>query len=285
MAAALLAVAGISVTAEPATAEPQAVATHKYGSHVRQSVDVYWNESATTKPALILVHGGYWYQQTDWSDWAQKFADDGFQVFAIEYRLNFEAAWPAQRDDVTAAVDWVRQNAAQFDTDPDKIVMLGSSAGGQMATDAATNGTNALGLKGVVALSPVASPYRAWTDGNTSTEMKVRKVRDNASILARCYPDSTDTSTAMHDSCWGTWRSMVSKNWVNPGDAPMYLVHSEGDFVPATHSTDLEATAEAKGVPAGDIETRVLTGSAHGAALLSESTVHSDVVAWLKNRL
>ncbi|MGW0735106.1 alpha/beta hydrolase [Streptomyces sp. NPDC002851] len=287
--AVLLAVAGTSAAAplrSPATL-PQAlsVSTHKYGSHERQSVDVYAHPSLVNRPALVLIHGGYWYQQTNWTTYAQKLADDGFQVFAIEYRLNFEAAWPAQRDDVASAVQWVRDNAARFDADPDRVVMLGSSAGGQMATDAATHGTNALDLKGIVALSPVASPYRAWVNGNSSSVAKVRKVRDNAAILARCYPDSSDTSTAMHASCWDTWRDMVSKNWANAGDAPMYLLHSDGDFVPPAHSTDLEAVAEAKGVPAGDIQTHIVTGStSHGAALLGESGIYDSVVAWLKNR-
>ncbi|MCM2579120.1 alpha/beta hydrolase [Streptomyces meridianus] len=281
---AFLAVTGLlsAAPAQPAHAA-ETPTTHSYGGHARQTLDAYWTPSTgAPKPALILIHGGYWYAQTDWSTRAQDFADQGFQVFAIKYRLNFEAAWPAQRDDVAAATAWVRQHAAEFDADPERVVMLGSSAGGQLATDAATNGTNALDLKGIVALSPVASPYRAWVDGNASTEFKRRKVRDNASILARCYPDSTDTSEAMHASCWGTWRSMVSKNWANAGDAPMYLLHSEDDFVPATHSTDLEATAEKNGVPAGDITTRIVTGSAHGGALLSQGTEFDRIVSWLK---
>lgn len=260
--------------------------SYAYGAHPRQTLDAFWNESGDgqPRPALVLIHGGYWYEETDWSSWAQRFADEGFQVFSINYRLNFEAAWPAQREDVAGAVAWIRSHAAEFDADPERVVMLGSSAGGQLATDAATHGTNALDLKGVVGLSPVASPYRAWNDGNTATEANKRKLRDNAAILARCYPDSTDTGTALHASCWDTWRSMVSKNWANPGDAPMYLIHSENDFVPAIHSTDLEATAEANGVPDGEIQTQIIPGSsAHGGALLTED-VFAQIVVWLRNK-
>ncbi|MGH3310325.1 MAG: alpha/beta hydrolase [Streptomyces sp.] len=284
---AVLAVAGTSAATPPKSpVVAQQVVTQKYGSHPRQSVDVHWNASAAPKPALVLIHGGYWYEQTDWSTWAEEFADQGFQVFSIKYRLNFEAAWPAQREDVASAVQWVRDNSAQYDADPANVVVLGSSSGGQLTTDAATHGTNALGLKGVVGLSPVASPYRAWTDGNSSTVSKIRKVRDNAAILARCYPDSSDNSTSLRDTgCWDTWRETVSKNWANPGDAPMFLVHSESDFVPATHSTDLEATAEANGVPAGDITTKVVANSsAHGRGLLSTTGMFESIVDWLKAR-
>lgn len=259
--------------------------THRYGGHPRQTLDAHWNKSNSgPKPALVLIHGGYWYHQTDWSSSAERFAAEGFQVFAVRYRLNFEAGWPAQRDDIADAIAWIRSHAVTFDVDPNRVLVLGSSAGGQLATDAATHGANALKLKGVVALSPVASPYRAWNDGNSSTNTKKRKLRDNAVILARCHPDSKDTSTSLHPSCWGTWRSMVSKNWVDPGDAPMYLVHSEDDFVPPSHSTDLEATAEAKGVPDSRIQTRIVPGSAHGGSLLSEPGVFDRIVDWLKSK-
>ncbi|MEV5434401.1 alpha/beta hydrolase, partial [Streptomyces sp. NPDC052701] len=126
-----------------------ATSTHQYGSHPRQSLDAHWNKSSSgPRPALVLIHGGYWYHQTDWSASAERFAAEGFQVFAVKYRLNFEAAWPAQRDDVADAVAWIRSHAAEFDVDPDRVLLLGSSAGGQLATDAATHGANALRLKG-----------------------------------------------------------------------------------------------------------------------------------------
>ncbi|NEE38045.1 alpha/beta hydrolase, partial [Streptomyces sp. SID7982] len=226
----------------------------------------------------------YWYTHASWATWEKQLADQGFQVFAMKYRLNFEAAWPAQRDDVASAVKWVRDNAERYDADPDNVLLLGSSAGGQMATDAATRDTNSLGLKGIVALSPVASPYRAWQDGNTSTDDRIRKLRDNATLLARCYPDPADNSTANREmGCWDTWRDMESKNAVSKGDAPMLLVHSDGDFVPPAHSTELEAAAKAVGVPASDVATRIVTGStAHGQAILGTPGMFTTVVSWLK---
>ncbi|GAA1426078.1 hypothetical protein GCM10009601_34200 [Streptomyces thermospinosisporus] len=269
----------------PAVQAASINSAHRYGDHPRQTLDVRWNKSNSgPKPVLVLIHGGYWYHQTDWSSWAERFAAEGFQVFAVKYRLNFDAGWPAQRDDIADAVAWIRSHAAEFDADPNRVVLLGSSAGGQLATDAATRGSNALKLKGVVALSPVASPYRAWNDGNNSTNAKKRKLRDNTVLLARCHPDAKDTSTSHHPSCWGTWRSMVSKNWVDPGDASMYLVHSEDDFVPPSHSTDLEATAEAKGVPDNRIQTRIVPGSAHGGSLLNEPGVYDRIVDWLRSK-
>ncbi|PVC80681.1 alpha/beta hydrolase [Streptomyces sp. CS090A] len=291
--AAVLAIVGTSAAAPATRAAPSlpvAVkaesATQQYGTHPRQSVNITWNKSPAPRPAVILITGGYWYTHASWATWEKQFADQGFQVFAMKYRLNFDEAWPAQRDDVASAVKWVRDNADRYDADPDNVLLVGSSAGGQMATDAATRGTNALGLKGIVALSPVASPYRAWQDGNTSTVDKIRKLRDNATLLARCYPDPADNSTTYRKTgCWDTWRDMESKNAVNKGDAPMLLVHSDSDFVPPVHSTGLETAAKAAGVPASDVSTRIVTGSAaHGPALLGTPGMFTTVVSWLKAR-
>ncbi|MFB8216348.1 alpha/beta hydrolase [Streptomyces anulatus] len=291
--AAVLAVAGSTAAAPATTAVAKApdvvkaeAATQQYGTHPRQSLNITWNPSPAPRPVVILITGGYWYTHASWGTWEKQFADQGFQVFAMKYRLNTDAAWPAQRDDVAGAVKWVRDNAEQYDADPNNILLVGSSAGGQMATDAATHGTNALGLKGIVALSPVASPYRAWQDGNTSTVDKIRKLRDNSTLLARCYPDPADNSTAHREmGCWDTWRDMESKNAASKGDAPMLLVHSDGDFVPPAHSTELEAAAKSAGVPASDVSTRIVTGStAHGVSLLSTPGMSETVVSWLKAR-
>lgn len=259
--------------------------TYAYGTHPRQKLDAYWYPSATAQPAVVILHGGYWYEDTGWATWSRYFTDHGYAAFSADYRLDFDAGWPAQRTDALDAIDYVKAHAATFDIDPNRIIVLGSSAGGHLATVVGTYGAAGSRVKGIVGLSPVASPYRAWNDGNhdTSTASQ-RKVRDNAAILARCYPDSADVDTSMHPSCWDTWKDMVAKNRASGADdAPMYLIHSENDFIPVTHSTDLE-TAEETGhdMPADGITVQTITGSAaHGGALLDEPGVIDSVLAWM----
>lgn len=167
-------------------------------------------------------------------------------------------------------------------------MVLGSSAGGQIATSLATYGSGGDRIKGVVALSPVASPYRAWNDGNRDdSTAKERKVRDNATVLARCFPDPADTDASLHASCWDTWKDMVVKNRASGADdAPMYLVHSEGDFVPVQHSLDLEAAEEVgHDMPADGVTVETVTGSAaHGGGLLDTAGMPEKVLTWIKAR-
>jgi acetyl esterase/lipase len=259
--------------------------SYAYGTHVRQKLDAYWYSSSTAQPAVVILHGGYWYEDTSWATWSRYFSDHGYAAFSADYRLDFDAGWPAQRTDALAAIDYVKNHATTFNVDPNRVIVLGSSAGGHLATVVGTYGAAGSRVKGIVALSPVASTYRARNDGNhdasTSAE---RKLRDNAAILARCYPDPDDVDTATHPSCWDTWKDMVAKNRASGADdAPMYLIHSENDFVPVAHSTDLEQTEEVThDMPSNGITVQVVPGSsAHGGALLDEPGVIDSILTWM----
>ncbi|MGB8940603.1 MAG: alpha/beta hydrolase [Streptomyces sp.] len=281
----LLVFSTTATPASPARATALSEATYSYGTHASQKLDAYWSNTSAAQPGLVILHGGYWYEDSGWATWSRHFADQGYAVFSVDYRLNFEAAWPAQRTDAMSAIDWLRANAAKFNLDPKRILVLGSSAGGQIATSLATYGAGAQRVKGVVALSPVASPYRAWNDGNRdSSSDKQRKVRDNAAILARCFPDPADTDTSSHPSCWDTWKDMVVKNRASGSDdAPMYLIHSQNDFVPAQHSLDLETSEEVThDMPTAGVRVETVAGSsAHGGGLLNEPGMSKKVQAWL----
>ena len=64
----------------------------------------------------------------------------GYAVVSINYRLSGEAIWPAQINDVKAAVRWVRANAKQYKLNPDKIAAWGGSAGGHLSSMVGTSG-------------------------------------------------------------------------------------------------------------------------------------------------
>ena len=114
-------------------------------------LDLHRPEGGTvpTRTAIILVHGGGWMvgERGMITPLAAQFAAQGYLAVPVEYRLVKEAPWPAQRDDVAAAVEWVAANAAKLGIDADRIVVGGGSAGGHLALMA----TAALGGKARVA--------------------------------------------------------------------------------------------------------------------------------------
>jgi acetyl esterase/lipase len=91
-------------------------------------------------PIVIWVHGGGWGfggpREGDggpYGTWPQvlaKLASRGHVVVAINYRFTGEARFPAQIQDLKAAVRWIRSNAATYGADPSRVILWGQSAGG-----------------------------------------------------------------------------------------------------------------------------------------------------------
>jgi acetyl esterase/lipase len=104
-------------------------------------------------PCVIVIHGGGWDdgdrdQIPQFNNWL---ARSGYAVAAISYRLAPGAIWPAQRDDVRAAIAFVKTHASAWGVDPSRLVILGRSAGGQIA-EATAYATNDPAIRGVIAL-------------------------------------------------------------------------------------------------------------------------------------
>jgi pectin methylesterase-like acyl-CoA thioesterase/acetyl esterase/lipase len=85
--------------------------------------------------AIIIIHGGGWRAGNRCLHYpmAQYLAEMGYVCFTPEYRLSPEALYPAGIFDIKSAIRWVRRNAAKYNIDPDKIVVAGHSAGGELA--------------------------------------------------------------------------------------------------------------------------------------------------------
>jgi len=90
-------------------------------------------------PVIVFLHGGGWSggTRTTGPDFRRYFANDGFAMVSIEYRLTPSIAFPANVEDVRTAVRWLKANAATHALDPDRICLWGTSAGGHLAAVAA----------------------------------------------------------------------------------------------------------------------------------------------------
>ncbi|GGV38269.1 alpha/beta hydrolase family protein [Streptomyces spectabilis] len=243
---------------------------YSYGPHPRQTVTVY----GARGPALVVLHGGSWARDTDWSGPARWFAARGFTVYEADYRLSSDAVWSAQRADVLAALRWVARREGPGAARP---LLLGSSAGGHLAVSVGAYGDGRAYTRGVVALSPVASPYRAWRDGTApGAPAQRRALARAAKRLAGCDPDRAGRV------CWERWGDLAAASHASGArDAPLYLVHSEGDFVPPAHSADLAAAQRRAGLR--DVTVRTLPGASHGGPLLKERGLAADVLRWLRD--
>jgi len=91
-------------------------------------------ELGVLHPAIVFVHGGGWLwgNKVDHRATAAYLASRGFVTACIEYRTALERTYPAALNDVKAAVEWLRTNAARYEVDPQRIGAAGSSAGAHL---------------------------------------------------------------------------------------------------------------------------------------------------------
>lgn len=96
--------------------------------------------SRPLSPAVIVIHGGSWRggEKSDFETYDRWLAAGGRVVFDVEYRLaNSAQHFPAQLTDIKCAIAWVKSHAAQYHVDPERLALMGRSAGGQLALLAA----------------------------------------------------------------------------------------------------------------------------------------------------
>ena len=112
----------------------------------RQQLDLYFSKDRTAAeplPVVAYIHGGGWQSgdRTRGARFLTPLVESGnFAGVSIGYRLTDEASWPAQIHDCKAAVRWIRANAAKYNFDPDRIGLLGTSAGGHLVAMLGTGG-------------------------------------------------------------------------------------------------------------------------------------------------
>jgi acetyl esterase/lipase len=109
----------------------------RYSTQREPQTDV---ASRPLSPAVIVIHGGSWSggEKSDFASYDRWLAASGRVVFDVEYRLaNGAQRFPAQLMDIKCAIAWVKNHAAQYHVDPERLALLGRSAGGQLALLAA----------------------------------------------------------------------------------------------------------------------------------------------------
>jgi|SRR5262245_24918451 len=104
---------------------------------VREGVtaDVVVPKGSGPHPVLVYLHGGGWVcgSPTTHRKLGYRFAEGGFLVFNVDYRLAPEHPFPAPFDDCLAAVRWAHQQAGRFGGDPSRFAIGGDSAGGNLS--------------------------------------------------------------------------------------------------------------------------------------------------------
>ena len=134
MLAALL--CALSVFAGTTIAAPKTTYTYKTADGCSIQADVYRASQAGPRPAILWIHGGaliFGRREGISNAQLDRYLAAGFTVVSIDYRLAPETKLPEILQDVSSAYAWLREKGpALFAIDPDKIAVIGHSAGGYL---------------------------------------------------------------------------------------------------------------------------------------------------------
>jgi acetyl esterase/lipase len=114
-------------------------------------------------PCVVMIHGGGWDggDRTQLADANHRLAARGYAVAAISYRLAPQHRWPAAAEDVVAGIAYLRSHAAELGIDPERFILFGRSAGGQLATAVGYRPGQPF-IRGVVAYYAPHDLHFAW---------------------------------------------------------------------------------------------------------------------------
>jgi len=187
-------------------------------------------------PAVIYIHGGGWVLGDKSPNEAITYAKNGFVGIAIQYRLSTVARFPAAVHDCKSAIRWVRANAKKYGIDPDKIGVIGESAGGHLVALMGTSGGEP-SLEG-------DGPYKEYSS-------RVQAVVDNFGpidlLTLKDTPSPMDPDPTVGPIAGWLGKparevpELVKKanpiTYIDPNDPPVLLVHGEkDDLVPIRQS-------------------------------------------------
>lgn len=96
--------------------------------------DIYQPRGNGPFPALVFLHGGSWRSgsKREFQQMGADLAQRGYVSFAIDYDLK-AGSFPLSWDEARGAVQFLREHAAEYHVDPRRIVIAGTSAGGELA--------------------------------------------------------------------------------------------------------------------------------------------------------
>jgi acetyl esterase/lipase len=221
-----------------------------YGKR-KMKMDVFFDVNAKKKQtAVIIIHGGGWRSgnRQQHHSMAQKLASLGYVCFTPEYRLSTEALFPAAIYDLKAAIRWIRENADRYNVNPNQIVALGFSAGGELAAFMGTTGNMPL-FEGVVT--------------NSDSLSQVNAVVDIDGTLSFVHPESSEGDDSKRISAGTYWFGYSKKE--NP---KLWEAASPLSYVGATAPPTLFINSSVARMHAGRDDYR---------KILSENGIYSEV--------
>ncbi len=233
------------------------------------------------RPAVLCIHGGGFRagKRERWDGLCQKLAGDGYVAATVTYRLAPKYQFPAAVYDVKAAVRWLRKNAAAYQIDPERIGVVGDSAGGHLAQ-----------FLGVTGDLPDFEGLEDLVDALDSSAVTCVVNYYGPSDFTKSYGKSVDAAEVLPLWLGGDVTKERRKHivasplyWVTPNAAPTLFIHGTEDkhvaFEQAEWIYDRMKAAEV------DVEMLKLEGAGHGFKGADAEKAEAAMLAFFKKHL
>lgn len=188
-----------------------------YGSHGKWNLlDVYYPDGTTAPlPTIVSIHGGgYVYGSKEiYRRYGMDMARRGFAFVNFNYRLAPKWRFPTPLWDTNSVMEWICKNAARYHLDPKRIIIVGDSAGAQLASQYAAIATN---------------PAYAAAFHMTVPEITVRALGLNCGMY--------NPAVFLKNGATGAARDYLGKN-ADLGDPRLQIMQAIGGNYPAAHIT------------------------------------------------
>jgi acetyl esterase/lipase len=227
------------------------------------SLDVYAPDHAALAPVVVFFYGGSWEDgKRRWYRYVgDALASNGVVTIIPDYRKYPDVRFPAFMHDAANAVAWARDHAREFGGDPQRLFVMGHSAGGQIAALLAADGRY-LGLAGM-------------------------RPRDLSGMIgvAGAYaflPFVDNEEKIFGNDATGRYDSQPI-NFISGDEPPMLLLQGDDDDEVPLHNAQIMAErAEAMDGTAG---LKIYPGVGHSSIMLSFARGHASQVPALRDTL
>lgn len=254
----------------------------------RLLLDLYLPPDRTPAPLIVWVHGGAWRAGSKASPPITALVNRGYAIASLSYRLSPEAPFPAQAQDITTAIRWLKAHAEKYRLDPQRVVLCGASAGGHLA---AVAGVNAAVREFQGAESDEIADDAAVPTGGVQAVVSFYGASNLQSILEQSTPHGLSVRVpALQLLLRGqpTEQPELARlaspvAHVNAQSPPLLLIHGDADpQMPIAQSYELQAAYRKFQRP---VELIVVKDGTHGGPQFFDEKMLNRVDIFLKKHL
>lgn len=256
----------------------------------RQIFDIYVPKDAGDEqlPVLLWIHGGAWISGDKADPPIRDKVADGFIVVSMNYRLSPTYLNPSQVMDVKAAIRYLKGHGNEFNVDPDRIALIGHSAGAHLALLAGlTSGegdfenlfmghqNESATVKTIIASAPPVD-FTTIIDHAEELDLSDIALVPGASSIEEVTPEILLTGCVI-EQCPDDVAKTNPINYLDANDPSVFLQHGESDdVVPYLQSSQLDEALRAAGLTS---ELKLIESLKH------DFIITDELEAWLESEL